>query len=74
MSLNFNVVGKMYSECADQFSVLSLKRHIDDPTKTAGTVYEVVWPSVHLKFESELYTKGDVIVITKKTKDAFSQT
>ncbi|XP_060563668.1 uncharacterized protein LOC132723028 [Ruditapes philippinarum] len=74
MSLNFDVVGKMYSECADQFSVLSLKRNIDDPTKTAGTVYEVVWPSVHLKFESELYTKGDAIVITNKTKDAFSQT
>lgn len=72
--LNFDVVGKMYSDYVDHFSVYSLKKPVDDPTRTEGTVYEVVWPCVQLKFNSEMYKKGDVILIKKKTKDTSTQT
>ncbi|XP_053378128.1 myosin-2-like isoform X2 [Mercenaria mercenaria] len=65
MVLDFDVVGKHFSECTDNFKVYSTKRPVEDMSKVVGTICEVVWPCVHQKDECAIYMKGDVVLVKK---------
>jgi hypothetical protein len=69
MVLDFDVVGKMFSDCDDHFKMYSTKRPVEDMTKIEGTICEVVWPCVQLEEGPAIYMKGDVVVV-KRGKQA----